>query len=54
MRKLWIAGMQQRIKDCDLHRQRERARELCRQLLVVDPENQTSLECIKKLNKMPQ
>jgi len=54
MRKLWIAGMQQRIKDCDHQRQRERARELCRQLLVVDPENQTSLECIKKLNKMPQ
>ena len=54
MESLWIAGMQQRIRDCNLKNQRERARELCRQLLSVCPDDNIALECLKKLNKMPQ
>ena len=54
MKALWIAGMQHRIKEQDIHTQQEKARELCRQLLVVDPDNHTALELLKKLNKMPQ
>ena len=51
---LWIAGMKQRIKECDINLQREKVRELCRQLLSVVPDDKTALECMKKLNKMPQ
>lgn len=54
MEKLWIAGMQHRIKECDFSRQREKARELCRQLLAVSPADDLALESLKKLNKMPQ
>lgn len=54
MEQLWIDGMQQRIKDCNLHSQRERARELCRQLLTVSPNNNIALECLKKINKLKQ
>ena len=51
---LWIAGMEQRIKDCSINNQKEKARELCRQLLVINPDNNTALEYVKKLRKMPQ
>lgn len=54
LKTLWIAGMQQRIKECDLNREREKVRELCRQLLAIAPDNAAAAECIKKLNKMPQ
>ena len=54
MEKLWIAGMQQRVKECDVNTQKEKVREICRQILVVDPDNNTALEYLKKLNKMPQ
>ena len=54
MEKLWIAGMQQRVKECDVNTQKEKIREICRQILVVDPDNNTALEYLKKLNKMPQ
>lgn len=54
LEQLWTAGMQQKIKDCDLQSQRERARELCRRLLSVSSNNPTAVECLKKLNKMPQ
>ena len=54
MEFLWTAGMRQRILECDLNVQQERARELCRQLLSVVPDDSTALECLKKLNKMPQ
>ena len=54
MERLWIYGMQQRIKECNLHSQRERARELCRQLLSVSPDNEIALECMEKLKKMKQ
>ncbi|MBR2509970.1 MAG: hypothetical protein IKB71_09515, partial [Lentisphaeria bacterium] len=51
---LWIAGMEQRIKNCNINTQREKIRELCRQLLVIVPDNNIALEYLKKLNKMPQ
>ncbi len=51
---LWVAGMQQRIKDCNMDTQEEKIRELCRQLLVIAPDNTVALEYLKKLNKMPQ
>ena len=51
---LWIAGMEQRIKDCNMNTQREKIRELCRQLLVIVPDNNIALEYLKKLHQMPQ
>ena len=54
MESLWIEGMQQKIKDCEQQKSWEKLRELCRQLLVVDPDNNIALECLKRLNKMPQ
>ena len=54
MKPLWVAGMQQRIKDCNMNTQQEKIRELCRQLLVIAPDNTVAIEYLKKLNKMPQ
>lgn len=54
MEPLWIAGMQQRIKDCSITAQREKIRELCRQLLVIAPDNNTAVEYLKKLQRMQQ
>ena len=54
MKDLWIIGMQQRIKECNINTQQEKIRELCRRLLVVSADNNTALEYLKKLNKMPQ
>lgn len=54
METLWIAGMQQKIKDCNIAVQREKLRELCRQLLVIAPDNDIALEHLKKLHQMPQ
>ena len=54
MEKLWIAGMQQRIKEYDLNTQQEKIREQCRQLLIIDPDNDIALEYLKKLKKIPQ
>jgi tetratricopeptide (TPR) repeat protein len=54
METLWIAGMQQRIKDCNISTQREKTRELCRQLLVFSPDNSIAQEYLKKLSQMPQ
>ena len=51
---LWIAGMEQRIKDCNINTQQEKIRELCRQLLVIAPGNNTALETLKKLHRMLQ
>ena len=54
MEFLWVAGMQQRIKECDLSSQQEKARELCRQLLAVAPHDKTALEYLQKLKKLRQ
>lgn len=54
MEKLWIAGMQSRLQECDINSQQEKIREICRQILVVDPANSVVHELLKKLNKMPQ
>ena len=51
---LWISGMEQRIKDCNINTQREKIRELCRQLLVIAPDNNIAVEYLKKLYQMPQ
>ncbi len=51
---LWISGMEQRIKNCNINTQREKIRELCRQLLVTAPDNNVALEYLKKLHQMPQ
>ena len=51
---LWISGMEQRIKDCNINTQREKIRELCRQLRVIAPDNNIALEYLKKLHQMPQ
>ena len=51
---LWISGMEQRIKNCNINTQREKTRELCRQLLVIAPDNNIALEYLKKLHQMPQ
>ena len=54
LKELWITGMEHRIANSDMNRQRERTRELCRRLLTIDPDNKTAQDCLKKLNKMPQ
>ena len=54
MEVLWVAGMVQRIKECNINTQQEKIRELCRQLLVISPDNNTALDYLKKLRKMPQ
>lgn len=54
MKELWISGMQQKIKECNWENQREKVRELCRKLLTAAPDDSVALECLKKLNKMPQ
>ena len=54
MKPLWTAGMQQRIKECSIVSQQEKIRELCRQLLAADPDNNIAMEYLKKLDKMPQ
>ena len=52
MESLWISGMEQRIKDCNLDLQREKARELCRQLLLINKDNKIALSCLNKINKV--
>ncbi len=54
MRKLYLAGMQSRLKTYDVNTQKEKIREICRQILVIDPDNDTALELLKKLKKMQQ
>ena len=54
LEKLWVAGMEQRIRECNVNTQREKVRELCRQLLVVAPDNNTAIEYLKTLNQMRQ
>ena len=54
MRKLWIFGMQARLKRYDITTQKEKIREMCRQILVIDPGNNTALDLIKKLEKRQQ
>ncbi|MBE6384046.1 MAG: hypothetical protein E7048_00115 [Lentisphaerae bacterium] len=51
---LWIAGIQQRIKECDINTQREKIREMCRQILVIAPRNDIALDYLKHFQKMPQ
>ena len=51
---LWIAGMQQRIKESHRQKQWEKLRELSRQLLVISPQDPIALEYLKQLDKMPQ
>ena len=52
MEHLWVAGMEQRIKNCNLNIQKEKARELCRQLLLVNKNNNVAIEYLKKINKV--
>ena len=54
MESLWIIGMQQRIKECSMNTQKEKIRELCRQVLAIAPDNHIALEYLEKLRQMPQ
>ena len=54
MKSLWISGMHQRINTSDIRNSREKTRELCRQLLAIVPNDNIAIECLRKLNKMPQ
>ena len=49
MEELWIAGMRQKIKDCNIALQREKLRELCRQLQRVAPGDNIAHEYLQKL-----
>ena len=51
---LWVGGMQKKITSGNIVNEREKVRELCRKLLVVDPDNKVAKEYLKRLNKMPQ
>ena len=48
--KLWAAGMQERIRQCNLNTQKEKVREFCRRLLAIDDDNAVALEVLKKLD----
>lgn len=54
MEKLWVAGMQVRLQKCDINTQQSKLRELCRQLLVIDPDNRIALDLLKKIKKKQQ
>ena len=54
LKTLWISGMQKKISSGNIVKEREKVRELCRKLLLVDPKNKVAKEYLKKLNKMPQ
>jgi hypothetical protein len=54
MKPLWVAGMQQRIKECNINTQQEKIRELCRQLLIVAPDDNTAIEYLKRIQHMRQ
>ena len=43
--------MEANIKDCYKENQREKARELCRQLLALDSKNKIALNILALLNK---
>lgn len=47
--RLWKAGVLQRIRECDINTRKEKIRELCRQLLLVDPNNSIALGYLKKI-----
>jgi tetratricopeptide (TPR) repeat protein len=47
---LWVAGMQERIKQCNPNTQKAKIREFCRQLLTVDGDNTFALDALKKLD----
>ena len=49
--QLWVAGMQERIRQCSPDTQKEKVREFCRQLLAVDNDNAAALEVLKKLDR---
>ena len=49
-----VGGMQKKITSGNIVNEREKVRELCRKLLVVDPDNKVAKEYLKRLNKMPQ
>ncbi len=51
LEKLWVAGMQARINQCDIITQKETIRELCRRLLAVVPDNSIALGLLKKIEK---
>jgi hypothetical protein len=51
---LWIGGMQKKITSGNIVKEREKIRELCRKLLVIDTDNKVAKEYLDKLNKMPQ
>ena len=48
--KLWVAGMQERIRQSNPSTQKEKVLEFCRQLLAVDNDNTIALELLKKLD----
>ena len=54
LKTLWTNGMQKKITSGNIDQEREKVRELCRKLLVIDPANKVAAEYLKKLNKMPQ
>ena len=54
MRKLWVFGMQARLERYDIATQKEKIREICRQILVIAPGNNTALDLLKKLEKRQQ
>jgi hypothetical protein len=45
-----VAGMQERIKQCNPNTQKAKIREFCRQLLTVDGDNTFALDALKKLD----
>jgi hypothetical protein len=49
LEKLWIAGMEERIKQCNIVIQKETVKELCRRLLSLAPGNRKALDVLMQL-----
>ena len=49
LRDLWIRGMEEQLRRTDGEGRKEALREMCRQLLAVDPQNETGMKIHRKL-----
>ena len=51
LRRLWRLGMEECLRRADAEGRTERLRELCNQLLTREPQNQSAMEYLRKINQ---
>lgn len=49
LKRLWVKGMEERIRRCDPGKQKEKLRVLCKRLLSIVPDNDIALKYLKLL-----